>query len=349
MFLKNVWYAAWWMDELLEGELYPRTIADEPILFWRGEDGAVRAIHDRCPHRYAPLSLGRKIAGGVQCGYHGIAFDGAGQCLANPHGPILKALRVRAFAVQERHKIVWIWMGDQAEADPAQIPDLGFADRAPEHAYSRGFLPTKAGHQLISDNILDLTHADFLHASTLGGGSVTRSKALIEERSSGEVFVEWPANNEIAPPFFRAELPDPDMMTDMWTSVLWHSNGVMTLRFGATPAGRSREEGIDTWSAHIVTPETARTTHYFYFNTREYRTDDAEYNAEFAAGLKQAFTTEDKPMIEAQQRRLGDADLFDRSPVLLTTDAASTRARRVYTRLVDAEQAADAERTVEPA
>lgn len=46
--------------------------------------------------------------------------------------------------------------------------------------------------------------------------------------------------------------------------------------------------------------------------------------------------------IEAQQRRLGDADLFDRKPVLLTTDAASTRARRVYSRLLDAEQRATA-------
>lgn len=348
MFLKKVWYAAWWADEVVQDELHPRMIAEEPILFWRDEDGRLRAIEDRCPHRYAPLSLGRKVPGGVQCSYHGIAFDGAGHCLANPHGPLLKALQVRAYPVLERHKIVWIWMGDQADADPALIPDLGFADRALQHAYSRGFLPTKAGHQLISDNILDLTHADFLHASTLGGGSVTRSKALIKERHDGKVFIEWPANNEIALPFFRAELPDPDMLTDMWTSVLWHPNGVMTLRFGATPTGRPREEGIDTWSAHIVTPETARTTHYFYFNTREYRTDDAGYNAQFAAGLKKAFTTEDKPMIEAQQRRLGDADLFDRSPVLLATDAASTRARRVYSRLLGAEQAAKAQRTVEP-
>jgi vanillate O-demethylase monooxygenase subunit len=129
------------------------------------------------------------------------------------------------------------------------------------------------------------------------------------------------------------------MLTDMWTSVLWHPNGVMALRFGATPAGRPREEGIDTWNAHIVTPETARSTHYFYFNTRDFRVDDAEYNRKMADGLRHAFTTEDKPMIEAQQRRLGDADLFDRAPVLLATDQASTRARRVHARLVAAEEA----------
>lgn len=114
--------------------------------------------------------------------------------------------------------------------------------------------------------------------------------------------------------------------------------GVMTLRFGATRAGRPREEGIDTWSAHIVTPERARTTHYFYFNTREYRVDGDAYNQLFAAGLRHAFTTADKPMIEAQQRWLGDADLFDKKPVLLASDTASTPARRVYARLLATEQ-----------
>lgn len=338
-YLKQLWYAAWWADELKVGELSPRTIAEEPILFWREETGKLSAILDRCPHRSAPLSLGQRIEGGVRCGYHGIAFNGEGQCIDNPHGPIVSALRTRSYPVVERHKIAWIWMGAADQADPSLIPDLGYADRAPETAYSRGFLPTMAGHQLISDNILDLTHADYLHASTLGGGSITRAKAVIKERPDGTVFVEWPAYGEVALPFFQAELPDPDMLTDMWTSVLWHPNGVMTLRFGATPAGRPREEGIDTWSAHIVTPEGPRSTHYFYFNTREFRVDDGDYNAAFANGLRHVFTTEDKPMIEAQQRRLGDADLFDGNPVLLPTDAASTRARRVYARLLKAEQA----------
>jgi phenylpropionate dioxygenase-like ring-hydroxylating dioxygenase large terminal subunit len=339
MFLHQIWYAAWWADELTADKLHPRTIADEPILFWRDDNRQPQAILDRCPHRYAPLSRGKRVQSGIQCGYHGIAFDGSGRCIANPHGAIVSALSVRAFPVAEKHKIIWIWMGIPENADPARIPDLSFADRAPSTAYSRGFLSTAAGHQLIADNILDLTHADYLHATTLGGGSVTRSKARIEEREGATVFIEWLANNEIALPFFQREMPHPDALTDMWTSVLWHPNGVMTLRFGATPAGRPRTEGIDTWSAHIVTPESARTTHYFYFNTREFRMDDAAYNQQFAAGLRHAFTTEDKPMIEAQQRNLGDADLFDCKPVLLPTDSASTRARRVYTRLLEAEQA----------
>ena len=339
MFLANVWYAAGWSDEI-GAALFSRTIADQPILLWRGENGALHALVDRCPHRHAPLSLGRKIEGGIQCGYHGLGFGTDGRCIVNPHGACVAALAVRAFPVVERHRIVWLWMGHAEAADPDLIPDLGFADRAPATAYSRGYLPTRAGHQLISDNILDLTHADYLHPDSLGGGSVTRSRPSVEERGDATVFIEWIARDEIALPFIRGEMPDPEMLTDMWTNVHWHPNGVMILGFGISPAGLSREEGIETWNCHIVTPETARSTHYFYFNTREYRVDDGAYNDALAVKLRHAFSTEDKPMIEAQQARLGDADLFERSPVLLASDQASTRARRVYARLLEQEMAA---------
>jgi|KBSSwiStaDraftv2_1062776.scaffolds.fasta_scaffold23574_7 phenylpropionate dioxygenase-like ring-hydroxylating dioxygenase large terminal subunit len=344
MFLKNVWYAAWWIDELGEGAVQARTIAGQPLAFWRDEAGAPHAVFDRCPHRHAPLSLGKRVGNGLQCGYHGLEFNGAGACIANPHGPIVPALQVRAFPLVERHNLVWIWMGDAERADPDVIPDVGFADSVPRTAYSKGFLPTAAGHFLIVDNILDLTHADYLHAPNLGGGAMTRAKPRIEVRPDSTLFVEWLVDGDVIPPFFLDELPHPDRPVDIWNSVLWHPNGVMKLNFGATTAGDSRENGIDTLAAHIATPETLTSSHYFYFNTRSYRLEDAEYNAQYAEALRYAFGVQDKPMLEGQQRRLGEADLFDCKPVILPTDAASSQARRVYAKLLKAENAG-----VEPA
>ena len=342
VFLKNVWYAAWWSGDLLPGQLRSRTIAGVPLLFWKDENGATSAVLDRCPHRQAPLSLGKHVAGGVQCGYHGLTFNGAGACIANPHGPIVAALRVQAFPVAERHRIVWIWMGPAAEADSGSIPDLGFADKCPGTAYSNGYIPTEAGHQLIADNILDLTHADYLHGSNLGGGALTRTRPRVEVQGGSRVFVEWLSKGDLVPPFFRAELPSTDGTGDIWNSVLWHPNGVMVLRFGATASGAPRELGIDTWNAHLATPESARTTHYFYFNTRSFRLEDADYNTQYAAAMRHAFSVEDKPMLEGQQRRLGDADLFDCNPVLLASDMASTRARKLYAELLALESATPA-------
>jgi phenylpropionate dioxygenase-like ring-hydroxylating dioxygenase large terminal subunit len=340
-FLRQLWYVSAWSDDIEVNGALARTIIGEPLVIWRGANGALNAFVDFCPHRYAPLSKGRVEGDGIRCGYHGLKFGAGGACIDNPHGAAVSALCVRNYPVVERHKMVWVWMGDVTRADMAQIPDMGFVDSLSEHAFSKGYLPTAAGHQLMEDNILDLSHADYLHPETLGGGSLTRARAKVNE-TDDSVSVQWLVSNEMAIPIFRDEFPTPDTLTDMWTEVRWQPNGVMLLRVGATPAGERREAGIETMNAHIMTPETERRTHYFFFNSRNFKIQDAVYNARSAAGLRKAFEEEDKPMIEAQQRRIGDADLFARQPTLLSIDAGSTRARRLYERLLRGEAGARA-------
>jgi len=82
MFLKNVWYAAG-HSETLESTPISRRICDEPIMFYRTGNGSISALHDRCPHRFVPLSAGTWTPKEdvVQCGYHGLRFDSSGQCV----------------------------------------------------------------------------------------------------------------------------------------------------------------------------------------------------------------------------------------------------------------------------
>lgn len=337
-FLRNIWYFAAWANELNYGVRLARTIIGEPILFWRGETD-IHALADRCPHRLVPLSMGHIEGDTIRCAYHGLEFDGTtGRCAHNPHGPISSALSVRHYSCVERHHILWIWTGDPAQADETTIPDMSFIERAGPNAISKGYMLARANHQLFEDNILDLSHADYLHASTLGGGSMTRSVAHVEERGE-TIFVRWSASGEPTIPIWRSEMPDPEGPADSFFEVLWHPNGVMPLRAGAKPTGGALDDGIETWNAHIMTPETATTTHYFFVNTRNYQTDDAGYNAALAAGLRNAFEQEDKPIIEAQQQRIGDADLLDLKPALLSIDNGSTRARRIFRKLLAAEAA----------
>jgi phenylpropionate dioxygenase-like ring-hydroxylating dioxygenase large terminal subunit len=335
--LLNCWYVAAWSDELASDGGLARTLLDTSVLMWRNGGAQVCALADRCAHRFAPLSRGKIKRGMVSCGYHGLGFDGTtGKCVHNPHGPLLSSLSVRAYPVAERHKLLWIWMGDPSRADESAIPDLSFIDASPMHAFSKGYMRAAADHRLLEDNILDLTHGDYLHADSLGGGSFTRTRAHVEERGN-TVFVQWAAKNEKPFPIFKPQLPDPKMLADMTTEVLWHPSGVMLLNSCLSPAGGPPDSAIVTANAHIMTPETATSTHYFYCNSRSYRTDDADYNSIFAANLGVAFQTEDKPMIEAQQSRIGDVDLLDSRPALLPIDNAAVRARRTYRRLVDAE------------
>ena len=348
-YLHNVWYATAWADELGKAtdelgaatSLLARTIAEQPLVLFRRGDGSVTALQDRCPHRFAPLSMGQRTQGGIRCGYHGLEFGASGACIANPHGPLVSSLRVRAYPTVERYGMIWVWLGEPDGADADLIPDMSFVSRVPATAFSKGYLPTAASHLLLTDNILDLSHADYLHPETLGGGAMTRARARVEEREHS-VHVTWDSFDETPIPIFRPLLPTPDTRVDMWTEVEWFPNGVMILHTGATPAGKPREEGIDTWNAHIMTPEGEVRTHYFYCNSRNYLVDDAKFNQLFATGLRAAFEHEDKPMIEAQQRRVGAVDLLEQHPVLLGIDAASVRVRRILSQMIKAESSAAA-------
>jgi vanillate O-demethylase monooxygenase subunit len=73
-----------------------------------------------------PLSKGR-LDGTVVCGYHGLKFNAQGRCthaLAGHHQP---SACVRSYPVVERHRFIWLWMGDAG--DPL-VPDLRNDDPA---------------------------------------------------------------------------------------------------------------------------------------------------------------------------------------------------------------------------
>lgn len=346
-FLKNIWYAAAWTKDVVQGTPVARTIIEQPILLLRDSAGVAFALRDACPHRFAPLSMGRQEGDTIRCGYHGIAFNLKGKCVENPHGPVLQSLCAKSHPLVERHKLLWVWLGDPAAADPALIPDFDFIDRSSEHSIVLGYLKSKANHHLIEDNILDLSHTDYLHADTLGGGANTRSKISVKELGE-KVQVNWHASNEVPPPIIHGMLPDPAAGYDQWTEVLWHPNGSLHLftKMGI-PEGPALDH-LATWNAHILVPEDASTTHYFYASVRAFATDDPHVNEVMGVGLRNAFENEDRPMLEAQQRVIGDRNIMDMKPALLSIDNGSTRARRIYDRLLSAEQSAT-EATAEPA
>jgi vanillate O-demethylase monooxygenase subunit len=87
-----------------------------------------------------------------------------------------------------------------------------------------------------------------------------------------------------------------------------------------------------------MTPETARSTHYFMCATRRERVDDVHYSEMLKGALAHAFLGEDKPMVEAQQARMGDADLWSLNPVLMRVDAAAVQVRRELDKMIAAEQ-----------
>lgn len=337
-YLRNCWYLAAWSDEVGD-ELLERRLLGDSVLIYRLADSSVAALSNRCPHRFAPLHLGRRIGDTVQCPYHGLQFGSDGRCIANPQGnrATPSAARLHRYPVIERFGAIWYWPGDSSLADTSAIPDLSFLtdDRS---INVHGYLHTEANYQLLSDNILDLGHADFLHPTSLGSGAASRAKIAVRQDGDSVFCGRWMPNDVQGPlmnALFGREGP-----VDAWMDVIWHPPSIMTLVFGLTSVGASRDEGNETLNLHVMTPETEESTHYFWASTRNFRTDDDILTAQLRAGVADAFANEDGPMIEAQQRMMGTTDLWSLDPVLLSSDAGPVMARRTLARLIEKEASA---------
>ena len=343
-YLKNVWYMAGWADELAANDTkLARRICDVPILLFLNADGTPAAVEDRCPHRFAPLSLGKLQEGSVTCLYHGLRFAGDGRCVYNPHGPITNSMAVRSYPVVQRHRVLWIWMGESALADVGLIPPFHFLELDCETAGSKGYLNGHGNYELYVDNIMDLSHIDFLHADTLGGGSIAESRAKITE-TERSIIARWEAPGMApAPLFVKLGVFDPARSYDRVTEVEWFAPGSMRLTISVGPADDMNAARLDSVGVHIMTPETDMTAHYFFAGTRNFLRENASFNAQLAERRDSVFATEDGPMIKAVQSRMHSTDLFAHRPILLRTDEAAIRVRRRLNRLIIEEADFEAE------
>lgn len=339
-YLENAWYVAAWDDEVSQGGLLSRRLLGEPILFFRDEEGAVRALHGVCPHRYAPLARGRLVEGMVQCGYHGLGFGADGACVHNPFGAPPRTMALRSYPIVERHSAIWIWMGDAANADPALIPDFGFNDPATAWV-GKGYLNVRAGYELEIENILDLSHVQFLHPTTLGSDKV--SDGHYAWRQEGDAV--W-SNRDIQGEMMTPDLAtamgiEPGSLADRWVHVRWNAPANMAIFAGAVASGRPKDEGRETPTAHLFTPETDRSSHYWYSIAfpRTMGPIGGQMAQEQVQYLSIPFLTEDLPMLEDQQANIGDRDLRTIKLGWLPGDAAGARARNLLYARIDAEQA----------
>lgn len=83
-FLRNCWYVAAWDHEIGPEQLFQRTILGQSLLLFRTSAGNVVALDNKCCHRHAPLSLGRREGDCVRCMYHGLKFGPDGKCVEIP-------------------------------------------------------------------------------------------------------------------------------------------------------------------------------------------------------------------------------------------------------------------------
>ncbi len=339
MFLRNCWYAAGWSTELGPGPT-ARTILGEPVAIYRTADGEPAALADRCRHRAAPLSRGIRSGDRLICERHGLEYAPDGRCVKIPRQEYVPpGARVKSYPVVERWNVVWIWMGAPEAADPASIPDLTWLDD-PEWVASPGRFRVKANYQLLVDNLLDLTHVIYLHRNTIAGDPAEATAPTRTERFVDKVTVgRWMM--DIAPPPLFAQAGGFAGNVDRWQLVTWLPPSNIYLDIGCARAGSGaregdRSQGISIWSTHLITPETAATTHYHWAYARNFAIEDAALTEILYQGSKATFH-EDVEMIDAQQERLAETGVD--GLVDIRADHAQLQARSLLAEMILAESA----------
>jgi phenylpropionate dioxygenase-like ring-hydroxylating dioxygenase large terminal subunit len=177
---------------------------------------------------------------------------------------------------------------------------------------------------------MDLAHADYIHPHTVGspGAAEVQQAKVTREGDTISVNALWP---DLPPNAINKEFWKRTAHVDQYLDMKWQRASCMLLDLGIMAPGELRVSGLHTPSAHILTPETESSTHYFWAFARDFDRDNSELTAKIVEVVGRAFTTEDKPMIEAAQRTLDQTGA--RLANFTIGDTGSAQVRRELDRL----------------
>ncbi len=341
-YVRNAWYIAAWPEELEDG-LVARTIMDRPLVFFRGPDGKVAALDDRCCHRGAPLSHGQVHEQGIQCGYHGLVFDGSGACVQIPGQDFVPATaRVGAWPIVERQQCIWIWMGDPDAADESLIVDYPWHDQPEKWPHKKTTFRIEANYMMMIDNLMDLSHLAYVHRKTIGGNPEAHAAAemVIEPTANGCHYERWMIDSPTPPTYVKAVGFKGNI--DRWHRFTYHTPSTVIQNNGAIDVGKDARKnqdqpGLHFQILHTATPETETSFHYFWSVANGYRQNEPEATQQLFDESYPTFL-EDKALLEVQQQRL-DLDP-DYRLVSTGLDKALTLARQALHKAIAAERPA---------
>ena len=323
-FVRNAWYAACWTDELDPGPVARRILGEDLALF-RTDTGVPAAVEDCCPHRLAPLSLGRVDGETIECGYHGMRFGIDGVCRRIPNqGNVPSRARLRAYPVMERYRLIWVWMGEAEAADESLIPDVHWIGD-PGWTSVTGTMRYDCNWIFLVDNLMDLSHTAFVHRSTIGADDVTTSSAKAVREGSIVTLTRHMKNAE--PSIFYRQVGGFTGRIDRWHRIWLEPPSTVSIDAGGVPAGTGdKTRGIDTRVISMLTPVDETSVDQFWSFSRDFGLGDTSLDEKISRTIDVTFN-EDRVVLAGQQK---NAEKRPHQRMLNNAaDAGVEKARRV--------------------
>ncbi len=214
---------------------------------------------------------------------------------------------------------------------------------SPEWTYAGGLYHVACDYRLMIDNLMDLTHETYVHATSIGQPEIEEATPATRVEGNSAITSRFMSNIS-APPFWRTALRGnhlaDDVPVDRWQICRFTPPSQVMIEVGVAHVGHGGHEApadkkVSSIVVDFISPETETSIWYFWGMARNFNIGDATLTATIRDGQGEIFR-EDVGILEAQQRNLTEQP--ERHLMRLNIDMGGFEARRILERLVAEEQ-----------
>ena len=328
--IKNSWYVLDWSKDV-GPELRNRMVINQDLVYFRTKEGTVSVLQNRCAHRCFPLHRSTLHENDtIQCGYHGLTYNTEGECVQIPSALDLNPsfISIHKYPVVEKSPMVWVWPGDPEKADPKLILDYDWINDD-QWGYGNGFYEVKGNYLAIHENLMDITHFQYLHGAALGTPKHAESKieVTVKENTVDNYRVN---EGEPVPDLHREatglkDAPITRHAHSTFISPGFHNAVALFEDKQGTNNGRIE---YSPRILHFITPETQYTSFYWWMFARDFSAPDKKLDQWYSDVTRKVFE-EDKDAIEWIEFQWANDDRPDFMENHVPSDKGAVKMRQI--------------------